>query len=69
MKGKGLVTFLSYIAIGLVAIALVLAKIFSALSLSSGLVSAMTLIAQVIAYESLRFSHSNMQERARTLAG
>lgn len=50
MKGKGLITFLSYIAIGMVAIALVLAKIFSALSLSSGLVNAMTLIAQVIAY-------------------
>lgn len=50
MKGKGLVTFLSYIAIAMIAVALVLAKIFAALKLSSGLVGAMTLIAQVIAY-------------------
>ena len=50
MKGKGLVTFLSYCAIGLVAIALILAKLFSALKLSSGVVGAMELIAQIIAY-------------------
>lgn len=50
MKGKGLINFLSYIAIAFVAIALILAKIFSAVGLSSSVVSAMTLIAQLIAY-------------------
>ena len=50
MKNKGIINFLAYIVIAFVAVALVLAKIFSALSLSSSLISAMSLIAQVIAY-------------------
>ena len=50
MKGKGIVNFLAYIAIAFVAVALILAKIFSAFGLSSSLINAMTLIAQVIAY-------------------
>ncbi len=50
MKGKGFVNFLSYIAIAFVAVALVLAKIFDTFQLSSNLINAMTLIAQIIAY-------------------
>ena len=50
MKGKGIVNFLAYIAIAFVAVALVLARIFSWVGLSSNLIGAMTLIAQIIAY-------------------
>ncbi len=50
MKGKSFVNFLAYIAIAFVAVALILAKIFAALDLSSGLISALNIIAQVIAY-------------------
>ncbi len=50
MKGKGFINFLAYIAIAFVAVALILARIFSWVGLSSSLISAMTLIAQVIAY-------------------
>ena len=50
MKGKQFVNFLSYIAVALIAVALILGKIFSAFDLSSSLVGAMTLVAQIIAY-------------------
>ena len=50
MKGKQVVNFLSYIAVALIAVALILGKIFSAFDLSSRVVDAMTLVAQIIAY-------------------
>ncbi len=50
MKGKSLVSFLSYIAIAFIAVALILGKIFSLVGLSSSVVNALSLIAQVIAY-------------------
>lgn len=50
MKGKQFVNFLAYIAIAFVAVALLLAKIFAAFDLSSGLINALNIIAQVIAY-------------------
>ena len=50
MKGKQVVNFLSYIAVALIAVALILGKIFAAFGLSSSLVGAMSLIAQIIAY-------------------
>lgn len=50
MKGKSVVNFLSYIAIAFVAIALVLAKVFDWIGGMNQVVSAMTLIAQIIAY-------------------
>ena len=50
MKGKQVVNFLAYIAIAFVAVALILAKIFAAVGLSSSVIGAMNLIAQVIAY-------------------
>ena len=50
MKGKSFVSFLSYIAIAFIAIALILGKILSAVGLSSTVVGALNLIAQIIAY-------------------
>ena len=50
MKGKQFVSFLSYIAIAFIAVALILGKIFAAVGLSSTVIDALSLIAQVIAY-------------------
>ena len=50
MKGKSFVSFLSYIAIAFIAIALILGKILGAVGLSSTVVGARNLIAQIIAY-------------------
>ena len=50
MKGKSFVSFLSYIAVAFIAIALILGKILSAVGLSSTVVGALNLIAQIIAY-------------------
>ena len=50
MKGKSFVSFLSYIAIAFIAIALILGKILDAVGLSSTVVNSLDLIAQVIAY-------------------
>lgn len=50
MKGKQFVSFLSYIAIAFIAVALILGKIFAAVGLSSSITGALSLIAQVIAY-------------------
>ncbi len=50
MKGNGFVNFLAYIAIAFVALALVLAQVFSWLGLSATFITAMELIAQIIAY-------------------
>lgn len=50
MKGKSFVSFLAYIAIAFIAIALILGKIFAAVGLSSTVIGALNLIAQIIAY-------------------
>ena len=52
MKGKSVVNFLSYIAIAFIAVALILVQIFNHVSWAAGstLASALTLIAQIIAY-------------------
>lgn len=50
MKGKGFVNFVAYIAIAFIAVALILGRIFSAVGLSSTVIGALNLIAQVIAY-------------------
>ena len=50
MKGKSLVSFLSYIAIAFIAVALILGKILAVIKVNSGVVDALSLIAQVIAY-------------------
>lgn len=50
MKGKAFVNFMAYIAIAFIAVALILGKIFSAVGLSSTIIGALNLIAQVIAY-------------------
>ncbi len=52
MKGKSVVNFLSYIAIAFVAVALILVQIFSHLKWggANGLINALNLIAQIIAY-------------------
>ena len=50
MKGKGFVNFIAYIAIAFIAVALILGKILSAFGLSSTIIGALNLIAQVIAY-------------------
>lgn len=50
MKGKGFVNFMAYIAIAFIAVALILGKIFAAVGLSSTVIGALNLIAQVIAY-------------------
>jgi len=50
MKGKSIVSFLSYIAIAFIAVALILGKILGAVGLSSTVIGALNLIAQIIAY-------------------
>ena len=50
MKGKGFVNFLAYISIAFIAVALILGKIFSAFPKLATVTSALSLIAQVIAY-------------------
>ena len=50
MKGKQFVSFLSYIAIAFIAVALILGKVFTAVGLSSSVINALSLIAQIIAY-------------------
>ena len=50
MKGKGFVNFMAYIAIAFIAVALILGKILGVFGLSSTVINALNLIAQVIAY-------------------
>ena len=50
MKGKGFVNFMAYIAIAFIAVALIIGKILGAVGLSSTVVGALNLIAQIIAY-------------------
>lgn len=50
MKSKGFINFLAYVSIAFIAIALILGKILSAVGLSSTVVGALNLIAQIIAY-------------------
>ena len=51
MKNKGLINFLAYIAIAFVAVALVLGSVFNWIfGKGSTIVTAMNLIAQIIAY-------------------
>ena len=50
MKGKQFVNFLAYLAIVLIALTLVLQRIFNAVGLSSSVIVAMNTVAQVIAY-------------------
>ena len=49
MKGKGFVNFLAYVAIVLVALALILQYILGAVGVSATIVGAMSTIAQFIA--------------------
>ena len=50
MKGKSFVNFVAYIAVAFIAVALILGKILSAVGLSSTVIGALNLIAQIIAY-------------------
>lgn len=50
MKGKSFVSLMSYIAIAFIAVALILSKILGVFNLSSSIIGALNLIAQVIAY-------------------
>jgi hypothetical protein len=50
MKGKSFVNFMAYLAIAFIAVALLLGKILGAVGLSSTVVGALNLIAQIIAY-------------------
>ena len=50
MKGKGFVNFMAYLAVAFIAVALILGKILGAVGLSSTVVGALNLIAQIIAY-------------------
>ncbi len=50
MKGKGFVNFLAYLAIMLIAVALIVQYVLNAFEVSSNVVSAMNTIAQFIAY-------------------
>ena len=50
MKGKSFVNFMAYLAIAFIAVALLLGKILGAIGLSSTIVGALNLIAQIIAY-------------------
>ena len=50
MKGKQVVNFLSYIAVALIAVALVLFKIFSSFDGLTSIANAMEKVAQIIAY-------------------
>ena len=50
MKGKGFVNFMAYIAIAFIAVALILSRIFAAFDMNATIISAISLVAQVIAY-------------------
>ena len=50
MKGKSFVNLMAYLAIAFIAVALILGKILSFFDLSSSIVGALNLIAQIIAY-------------------
>ncbi len=50
MKGKSFVNFIAYVAVALIAIALILGKVFSAIGVSFTVINAMNLVAQFIAY-------------------
>ena len=50
MKGKQFVNLLAYFAIAFIAVALILGKIFAAFPKLATVTSALTLVAQVIAY-------------------
>lgn len=50
MKGKQFVNFLSYIAIAFIAVALMLSKILGLFGLSSSVIGALQLVAEIIAY-------------------
>lgn len=50
MKGKSFVNLMAYLAIAFIAVALLLGKILGAVGLSSTIVGALNLIAQIIAY-------------------
>ena len=50
MKGKQFVNFMAYLSVAFIAVALILGKILGAVGLSSSIVSALNLLAQVIAY-------------------
>ena len=50
MKGKAFVNLMSFIAIAFIAVALLLSKILGAFEITSKIVPALELIAQIIAY-------------------
>lgn len=50
MKGKSLVNMLAYFAVAFIAVALVLGKLLSAIGVGSVIVTALDLIAKIIAY-------------------
>ena len=50
MKGNAFVNFLAYLAVAFIAVALILGRIFAAVGLSSTVINALNLVAQVIAY-------------------
>ena len=50
MKGKQFINFMAYLAVAFIAVALILGKILGAVGLSSSIVGALNLLAQVIAY-------------------
>ena len=50
MKGKGFINLLAYFAVAFIAVALILTKIFSAFPRLLSVASALTLIAQIVAY-------------------
>ena len=50
MKGKQFINFMAYLAVAFIAVALILGKILSAVGLSSSIIGALNLLAQVIAY-------------------
>ena len=50
MKGKQIVNFFAYIAIALIAVALILSRLFAGLEISATVVNVFNLIAQIIAY-------------------
>jgi len=50
VKGKQFVNFMAYLSVAFIAVALILGKILGAVGLSSSIVSALNLLAQVIAY-------------------
>ena len=50
MKGKQFINFMAYLSVAFIAVALILGKILGAVGLSSSVVGALNLLAQVIAY-------------------